>query len=78
MQLKGSKMLPYHIPFQWLSFGKLIPDPTTMQAPTVLPYGSHSHLRAKGLFCGRRDAPLEQTEAESEPKSHLVQSPYIT
>lgn len=61
MQLKASKMLPYRIPLQWLSFGKLSPDPTTIQAPTVLPDDSHSHLSAKRLLCGCRDAPLEQT-----------------
>lgn len=41
MQLKASKMLPDHIPFQWLSFGKVAPDPITIQAPTILPYDSH-------------------------------------
>lgn len=62
MQLKDSKLLPYCIPFQWLSFGKLAPDPTTIQAPTAIPYESHSHLSAKRLFCDCRDMPCrEQT-----------------
>ena len=30
---KGFEMLPYCIPFQWLSFDKLVPDPTTLRAP---------------------------------------------
>lgn len=68
MQLKSSKMLPYHIPFQWLSFGRLAPDPTTVQAPTVLPYDSHSHWSAKRLFCGYRDARLKQTQLKVNPK----------
>lgn len=48
---KDSKMLPSCIPFQWLSFGKLVPDPTPVQAPTVHPCDSRSHLGAKS--CSR-------------------------
>lgn len=63
-------MLPDCIPLQWLSFGKLVPDPTALQAPTALPCDSHPHLSAKRLLCGCRGAPWEQIEAQRKPASH--------
>lgn len=75
MELKGekcnskdSKLLPCCIPFQWLSFGKLAPDPTTIQAPTVLPYDSHSHLGAKRLLRGYRDTCQKKQRLKGNPK----------
>lgn len=79
MELKGgkcnskdSKILPSCIPFQWLSFGKRVPDPTPIQAPTVHPCDSHLHLGAKGRSMATRrhirgNIHWEETPRSSDP-----------